>query len=872
MTPEKSFTDPALERAMTEIRDDAVDPAVMEAAAARVWTKLAAAATGVADHIRSCADFQALIPDYRAGRLSQARALLVQDHLHQCVACRRVYEGRVVSMPASSTAPVRARSRHMVLWAAAAAAAIVSVSIYVYRDSSGVHTGPAIVQALNGRIYLVTSAGFQPLALGQQLPDGVEIRTAQDSDAVVRLRDGSQVEMRERSGFSTAESGSDLTVRLLRGSVIVEAAKRRAGHLYVDTADCRVAVIGTIFGVSAGVKGSRVSVIQGEVHVSQGSGDRVLKPGEQTVTTEGIEPEPVRNDISWSRNRERYYALLGLRQALESVHLPDLRYSSKLLGRLPDDTALFASIPNLAEYLGKVESIFNEKTAQNPALSQYWGERGQRVTAILEQLRKASSYLGDEVAMVGISGGTPVLFAELKRDGFPQFLAGLGMNIAVESRNGFVVFGPDRASVERLAPVMDAASGTFQGTPFYARIEQAYAEGAGLLLCADISRIHSGNGSSGMRYFVAEEKEVNHQMESRATLGFDGPHSGPTAWLGDPSPMGSLDYVTPEASAVGAFVVRNPGAILDQITGVARTTPQGIGASAPEIQQELHNSLGGEFAFAVDGPLVPVPSWKLVIEVYDPAQVETAIERLVAQYNQHPAQSVKSLTVTHDTGDGGTWYTITATPKNPLVEAHYTFSGGYLIAAPTHALVTRALQMKQSGTSILRSSKFMAMAPRDRFANFSAVIYQDMGSQLAPLAGLLSGLAPNMKSMPSLNDVKPMLIAAYSEPDSLTVASNGDVLGASLGRILTGDPGGWATGMLPFGGKFGGSRERKRPRMSGRPDSNPQEQQPLSELMADRSLTVAARIREYAHNGAATVRERFDAHPAGTRTPEPAYR
>jgi hypothetical protein len=865
MTPENSFTDPALERAMTEIRNDSVDPAVMEAAAARVWSKLAASATGAAaEHIRSCADFQALIPDYRAGRLPEARKLLVQDHLHQCVACRRVYEGRVVSMSASSAAPVRVRSRHVALWAAAAAAAVVSISIYVYRDSSGVHTGPAVVQALNGRIYLVTSAGFQPLALGQQLPDGVEIRTAQDSDAVVRLRDGSQVEMRERSGFSTSESANDLTVRLLRGSVIVEAAKRRTGHLYVDTTDCRVAVTGTIFGVSAGVKGSRVSVIQGEVHVSQGSADRVLKPGQQAVTTEGLEPEPVRSDIAWSRNRDRYYALLGLRQAIESVHLPDLRYSSKLLGRLPADTVLFASIPNLAEYLGKVEAIFNEKTAQNSALSQYWGERGRQVTAVLEQLRNASSYLGDEVAMVGVtSPNGPVFFAEVKRDGFPQFVAGLGMKIAVESRNGFVVFGPDRMSVERVAPAMDTASGSFPGTPFYARIAQAYTEGAGLLLCADISRLQSRNGSSGMRYFVAEEKEVNHQMESRATLGFDGPHAGPTAWLGDPSPMGSLDYITPEASAVGAFVVRNPDAILDQITGVARTTPQGIGAASPDVQQNLQNSLGGEFAFAVDGPLVPVPSWKLVIEVYDPARVETAIEHLVAQYNQHPAQNVKALTIARENGDGGTWYAITATPKNPLVEAHYTFSGGYLIAGPSRTLVSRALQTKQSGTSILRSSKFMAMAPRDRFANFSAVIYQDMGTQLAPLAGLLSGMAPNMKNMPSLNDLKPTLIAAYSEPDSLTVASNGDVLGASLGRLLTGDPGGWAAGMLPFLG----SRDRNRQRPLKRPDSDPQQQPPMAGLTPFhsplRSLTVAAPVRAAYTPSSVSV---------GTRAPQPAYR
>src|ERR1035441_8473291 len=102
-------------------------------------------------------------------------------------------------------------------------------------------------------------------------PQRHEIRTAKDSDAMLQLKDGSVVELRERSGFSSTRTASDLTIRLGRGSIIVQAAKRSSGHLYVATADCRVAVTGTVFSVTSGVKGSRVSVIAGEVHVSQDS-------------------------------------------------------------------------------------------------------------------------------------------------------------------------------------------------------------------------------------------------------------------------------------------------------------------------------------------------------------------------------------------------------------------------------------------------------------------------------------------------------------------------------------------------------------------------------------------------------------------------
>ena len=76
--------DPLLEQAIAEIRDEPIDPAVMEAAGRRVAARLEQHAP-----LRGCADFQALIPEYRAGTLSEARALLLKDHTHECVACRR---------------------------------------------------------------------------------------------------------------------------------------------------------------------------------------------------------------------------------------------------------------------------------------------------------------------------------------------------------------------------------------------------------------------------------------------------------------------------------------------------------------------------------------------------------------------------------------------------------------------------------------------------------------------------------------------------------------------------------------------------------------------------------------------------------------
>src|SRR5207302_5318216 len=132
-----------------------------------------------------------------------------------------------------------------------------------------------------------------------------------------------------------------------------------------------------------------------------------------------------------------------------------------------------------------------------------------------------------------------------------------------EVRNGLVAFGPGGDSVAALAASLEAPEGGFSRTPFYTRINEAYTNGAGLLLAADLQVIAGKNAIA--RYFIAEEKQVNGQMEARASLGFDGPRTGIASWLAAPASMGTLDYVSPEASIVTAFIMKSPVAIVDEM-------------------------------------------------------------------------------------------------------------------------------------------------------------------------------------------------------------------------------------------------------------------------------------------------------------------
>src|ERR1035441_3525523 len=90
-----------------------------------------------------------------------------------------------------------------------------------------------------------------------------------------------------------------------------------------------------------------------------------------------------------------------------------------------------------------------------------------------------------------------------------------------------------------------------------------------------------------------------------------------------------------------------------------------------DVRGDLAASLGGEFAVVLDGPAFPVPSWKLVAEVYDSARFEATAQKVAKAYNLRTSQ---------ETADGRTWYMLAASTPNPLTEAHYTFADGYLIA------------------------------------------------------------------------------------------------------------------------------------------------------------------------------------------------
>ncbi len=314
MKHNKKDLDRMIDDAARGIRDEQIEDSIVNQSAARVWARINQQVThenfaaensssanahlgdlnimnadATSEPIRGCADFQTLIPAYLDGKLSTARKLLFEDHTNECVPCRLALKAeRADRTMKSATFVPRQHARQTAIkqprafigglskakaarWSVAAALVVclglAGMFVFERLDLSG-RTLAATLENADGAVYVVSDAGSRQLAAGEQLQKGERVRTAKDSNAVLRLADGSTVEMRERSEFSVSENRRGVTVNLTRGDVIVEAAKQHDGRLYVQTPDSLVSVKGTIFAVESGTKGSRVSVVEGEVEVN----------------------------------------------------------------------------------------------------------------------------------------------------------------------------------------------------------------------------------------------------------------------------------------------------------------------------------------------------------------------------------------------------------------------------------------------------------------------------------------------------------------------------------------------------------------------------------------------------------------------------
>jgi len=859
MTDRTRDPDRLLDQAAADIRDQRLDEVAERQAFDRVWRRLSA---GGGEHrpLMSCTDFQAEIPALIAGELPQARALLVTDHTRECVACRRALmaarDGRVArAQVPRGEASHRFRSAFLRIAAAAILAAGVVAAVRVGGNIAADHGLRASVETADGSLQIVSGASSTPVGADHIIGSHQALRTAKGSGAMLRLADGSMIEMNERTQLELRASRRGTTIDLARGNIIVHAADQHGGRLFVDTDDCLVAVKGTIFAVDSGLKGSRVSVIEGEVEVRKGSTSAFLGPGDQLATGNRLRPVPVEEEIAWSRNAEKHRTLLRelttLRRVVaEAIDRQPLRTSSALLDLAPADTMIYAAMPNLAGDLDEARAAFHERLERSEVLSEWWHERvaPDGVDDEIEERRDRLQPLGEAIGAEAVvvvptsivhGGGTPLVMAELDdpetfrgllaemiddADGGPEDGA---MALIDDPRNApeadadvllwvegdlFAAAGDIRTLRDLALRVDDPGARGFIGSALHDRLADAYMNGVSWLFGVDVAAA-LGEATTEMTpeqtetlrdlglldadTLVVERHRDGEWYATNGELQLSGPRRGVMAWLAAPAPMGSLDFVSPDAYVATSAVTKDAAEMFDDVLSLISARDEEAFADLRnlelilgiDLRRDLAASFGGEATFAVDGPLLPVPSWKLIVEIYDPDTFVHTLERVLPLANVRLRDEGQAeLRLDSESVGGRAFYTLRRDGLDGKVV--FTTVDGYLVIAPSRALIELAIAHRASGATLATSAAFQALLPANGYTDCSALVYRDLDA-------LIEAVPEEMLDDVDLGDVLGGgagrgLICVFASVDRVTVSATGGSLAglASTLALLGADHGG----------------------------------------------------------------------------------
>lgn len=872
----------ALDRAIEAVRRLEPEPGQVAQASERVWEALrqkasegsteAQAQDGASHQLRSLDDYLDLLPAYLDGSLSLARRLLLDEEARRSIPLRRAIkaarsgkthaEARAIAHgeapPRTTLKPSEEGGAGWLRLAAAAVVAALAVgSGYLFWPVSQEQL--LQVKNVEGRLFVVGDRGLEPLHVGDWVAGRQEVRTAKDSLVTLALNDGSLLEVDERTSLKVIGGRRGNTVRVDRGRIIVEAAKQRHGTLDVSTDEFLVSVKGTIFAVSHGTKGSRVSVIEGEVRVAQGREAHTLLPGDQLGTRATLASLPLAQEIGWSHDVDRYLSMLeefaALRHDFNQLMTTEPRFSTRLLELAPADTAVYIAVPNATTKVAEAYDMIRSRLESNPELAEWWqqiqsSELSLGVDAFMTQLRELGELLGEETVITvshqsGRGLGDDVEFLVLSEVNNPSvFAEALEQQIeALELQHGedfdvVVVTALDQVpagfdgvivwlhddlllaspSLDTLVAAANRVAGSgdsFVGTRLYNLLLDSYNQGAEFLAAVDLGSFIEGesdrelelSGFSDVDVLLIERRHHDELAQTAATLTFTGPRHGLAAWLAAPAPMGALDFVSQDATLVTAFVVRDPVLLLDDLFAMAgrEDVEDGLVRLEEETGLDLRTDIlapiGGEMAMALDGPTLPRPSWKLIVEVYDEARLQQTIEVLVARANEEAAARGIEAPLSLDEQSLGdrTLYRLSGnTPEGSVVggfedlmEAYYTYVDGYMVAAPSPTLIDRAIQYRDSGANLLASQEFQSLLPEDGYLDFSGVVFSRVGALVGDfLDRLPTSQALTAEQQQRLDEIAseagPSLYCVYGEEDRIRMVSNGpsDLPFGGFGQFL----------------------------------------------------------------------------------------
>ena len=803
-----------LERALQEMKVEDVDSGTLEAARVRVWEK--ATNAGAA----TCAEFRQDFHAYLASELAGSRRLLVEDHLSRCPGCRaRIGEMKgerpIVAMPGGlprrSLGEGGSSSRSMRWGTLAAAAALLFAVLYLGRDTIDGMMAPggprATVVSADGGLYRLPVSSLEA---GAAIGEHESVRTGPGAHAVLRLADGSMVDVNERTELFVTAAWSGQAIHLQRGDIIVKAAKQRRGRLRVLTRDSIASVKGTVFAVSAGMGGSVVSVVEGSVAVNQPGREVVLSPGEQAASIPAL-ASSVAVAVSWSPEAESYLELLGsfVKIERELANFPaELRTNSVLLSYLPAGAIVYGAVPNPGITIGRALSLAEEQAAQNATFGAWWNsETGRLLRQMMDRVQSVNPMLGDEIvfcaSLPGLEDAVPIVMARVqpgRRAELASALEGL-FAAAGESPASYSV--SDELMVVSNSPTHLAWSlahlGQGAGSPFAAAIGDRYRRGVGWLVGMDARPVVTMAskddappiefaGMMGMNYLFLEQRAAAGVVENEVTFAFLGARTGMGSWLADAGSGGAAEYLPADALLAGYVSTREPLQLFEEFTTqITKSQPdfeRGLASMDEKLGvgfgQNLTAALGTESALAVTGLSASGPTWVMATVANNPVVIDSSLQKLVETFNAElgPDEQSKRIVLQQETAGGRTWSTMK--PGGLPLGITWTYDRGYMVAASDRAVAERAIATRNGGFPLVWSPQFLAQLPWSAGLHPSAFVWLNAKGAL----GILSALSTNPALSELVAERDPILVVFDGTPEQIHAASRTRISGLIMDVML----------------------------------------------------------------------------------------
>ena len=793
-----------LERALQQMKEEDVDAGALGAARARVWEKMSNTVSA------TCAEFRQDFPAYLGNQLGDSRRILVEDHLSRCPGCR----ARIAEMKGQRTIvamPQRSSSR-LVRWGGLAAAAAVLLSVlYLGRDAIDGLMAPGgpratVVSADGGLFRLPVGA----LETGAAIGDHETVRTGPGAHAVLRLADGSTVDVNERTELYVTAAWSGQAIHLQRGDIIVKAARQRRGHLRVLTRDSIASVKGTVFAVSAGMGGSVVSVVEGSVAVNQPGKELLLSPGQQAASIPAL-ASSVATAVSWSPEAESYLELLAsfVKIERELSNFPsELRTRSTLLSYLPANAVVYGAIPNPGVTINRALSLAEEQSVQNSAFGAWWNsETGQLLRQLTDRIQTVNPLLGDEIAfcasLPGIDAPVPIVMAGVqpgKRAELSSALASL-FAAAGEAPAAYSVSDELLVVSDSSAHLAWALAHQGQGasSPFAAALASRYQRGVGWLIGMDappVVKMAAGDdappiefaGMIGMNYVFLEQRAPAGAVENEVTLAFRGARTGMASWLADNGSGGAAEYLPADALLAGYVSTREPLQLFEEFAAqISRVEPnfnQSLATMDEKLgagfAQNLAGALGTESAMAVTGLSTSGPTWVMASVANNPVVIDSSIQKLVEAFNAElgPDEQSKRIVLQQESAGGRTWTALK--PGGLPVGIVWTYDRGYLVAGSDRGVAERAIATRNGGSPLVWSPEFLGQLPSSAGLHPSAFAWLNAKGAL----GLLSSLTSN----PAINELMasrdPLLVVFDGTPEQIHASSRTRISGLIMDVML----------------------------------------------------------------------------------------